>query len=387
MKQVKLSAEGGVAALPSPSLSPSCSDLDDDDDDLPQMTLDSGVTGPVCVGDLVWLKSRYFPFWPAIVKHVYKQKGRVRKITCCFISECIESSDRGKPYTTLCHKNNVLPFSIDPLQHSRLKELGMQSMYASEFYLAVKKAEDFICQWAVEKTVTSLEFFADEIGSTSTGLNGDAASPEEEVSMEDHGSPSLTEDHVSDGSISGSEAREESTMSDAQRKRIDRRKESGQKLIELIKSSHTKQYLQRIWTGQLKCARHDQFRRKAMLSRQQKWEMKMQGHGGPIGDDDQMDELVLTVADFYRSCHPEINMSYVLDVLVPEAIVYALHKVRRVTKKEAEKIFQKGVRWTKEETAAVGQDLIRNADNIDPEDRIMYREKVDRLARRLSFAV
>ena len=42
----------------------------------------------------------------------------------------------------------------------------MQSNYASEFCTAVKKAEDFICQWAVEKTVTSLEFFADDIGST-----------------------------------------------------------------------------------------------------------------------------------------------------------------------------------------------------------------------------
>lgn len=42
----------------------------------------------------------------------------------------------------------------------------MQSNYASEFCMAVKKAEDFICQWAVEKTVTSLEFFADDIGST-----------------------------------------------------------------------------------------------------------------------------------------------------------------------------------------------------------------------------
>ena len=61
--------------------------------------------------------------------------------------------------------------------------------------------------------------------------------------------------------------------------------------------------------------------------------------------------------------------------------------MRRVNKLEAEKIFQKGIRWTKEETAAVGQDMIRNADNIAPEDRIMYREKVDLLARKLSFAV
>jgi len=47
-----------------------------------------------------------------------------------------------------------------------VQALGMQSAYASEFDEAVKKAEDFICQRAVEKTVTSLEFFADEIGST-----------------------------------------------------------------------------------------------------------------------------------------------------------------------------------------------------------------------------
>ena len=40
----------------------------------------------------------------------------------------------------------------------------MQSQYADDFCKAVKKAEDFIVQWAVEKTVTSLEFFADEIG-------------------------------------------------------------------------------------------------------------------------------------------------------------------------------------------------------------------------------
>jgi hypothetical protein len=61
--------------------------------------------------------------------------------------------------------------------------------------------------------------------------------------------------------------------------------------------------------------------------------------------------------------------------------------VLRVNKQKAEKIFQKGIQWTKEEIAAFGQDLIRNADNIDPEDRVMYRENANRLARRLSFAV
>ena len=48
------------------------------------------------------------------------------------------------------------------------------------------------------------------------------------------------------------------------------------------------QYLQTIWTGELACPRRDLFMQKAKLSRRQKLEIKMQGYGGPIGDDDQM---------------------------------------------------------------------------------------------------
>jgi len=38
--------------------------------------------------------------------------------------------------------------------------------------------------------------------------------------VEDHGPHSVTEDHMSDGSVSGGEASEESTLSAAQRKRF-----------------------------------------------------------------------------------------------------------------------------------------------------------------------
>ena len=55
---------------------------------------------------------------------------------------------------------------------------------------------------------------------TATCLNGDSASPEEDTPVEDHGPHSVTEDHMSDGSVSGGEASEESTLSAAQRKRF-----------------------------------------------------------------------------------------------------------------------------------------------------------------------
>ena len=66
-----------------------------------------------------------------------------------------------------------------------------------------------------------------------------------------------------------------------------------------------------------------------------------------------------------------------------QAIVYALQKVQRISNTNAEKLYRQKIRWTKEEMTTAGEDLMRNACNIAPEDRLIYRQRADRLAKRL----
>ena len=68
-----------------------------------------------------------------------------------------------------------------------------------------------------------------------------------------------------------------------------------------------------------------------------------------------------------------------------QAIVYALQKVQRITNTNAEKRYKQKIRWTKEEMATAGEDLMRNACNIAPEDKAIYRHRADLLAKRLSL--
>ena len=68
-----------------------------------------------------------------------------------------------------------------------------------------------------------------------------------------------------------------------------------------------------------------------------------------------------------------------------QAIVYALQRVRHLSNTDAEKRYKQKIRWTKEEMTIAGEDLMRNACNIAPEDKVIYRAKVDRLAKRLSL--
>ena len=68
-----------------------------------------------------------------------------------------------------------------------------------------------------------------------------------------------------------------------------------------------------------------------------------------------------------------------------QAIVYTLQKVQRISNTNAEKRYRQKIRWTKEEMTTAGEDLMRNACNIAPEDKLIYRQSTDRLAKRLSL--
>ncbi|XP_062599392.1 uncharacterized protein LOC134260880 [Saccostrea cucullata] len=71
------------------------------------------------------------------------------------------------------------------------------------------------------------------------------------------------------------------------------------------------------------------------------------------------------------------DWNYVLDVWIPEAIVYAIIRLKKYTRKKAWQRFEKGVYITKKERAEVYKSrVLESAKRISPEDVQRYKENL-----------
>ncbi|XP_062593067.1 uncharacterized protein LOC134254550 [Saccostrea cucullata] len=160
-------------------------------------------------------------------------------------------------------------------------------------------------------------------------------------------------------------------------KRYEKIKERNESLVKFLKSSEVKQYLLDILREKKKSEKHTTYRYGLSKARDG---LKNPGFG-PIADEEQHEDILNTMLAWYtqetKVASDEFpDWNYVLDVWIPEAIVYALIKLKKYTRKKAWQRFEKGVYITKKERAEVHKSILESAKRISPEDVQRYEENL-----------
>ena len=322
-------------------------------------------------GDLIWLKYKSYPFWPAIVRFIYRRKNRITKITVAFI---VGPRHKVK-HNNLCvsyKKDHVYAFgSCGYETQNKLKEQGLSRSLSSslreQFRDAFEEAEAFLF---VHKDQGVSHYFSrifnpgeddwisnasSDVPFTSSGQNSDVYievdDESEKEKAESEAESTDKPDNISDSPI----------YSAATKKKIEKRHKQHEKIVEFIKGKATEEHLQKIVEGTISCDRHKLFYQRNK-NKGERNKLKYAGYG-PIVDFKQKDEIVEVVRRHYmrsKSGKMEYEMiDYCLSVLVPEAIIFALQKMNKKAKsrKKAEEAFNDGPHYFDEETNHMSKEM------------------------------
>ncbi|XP_056022157.1 uncharacterized protein LOC130055028 [Ostrea edulis] len=159
--------------------------------------------------------------------------------------------------------------------------------------------------------------------------------------------------------------------------RYEKIKERNRSLVEFLKSSEVKQYLLEILWEKRRSDKHMVYK----LGRSKERDRLKNPGFGPVADEDQQEDVLYTMMEWYRqetklSDNEIPDVSYVIDVWIPEGIVYGLMKRKKYTPKKAWEQFEKGVYMTKKEKAEVHRSLLESAKRISPEDVQRYEANI-----------
>ncbi|XP_076103503.1 uncharacterized protein LOC143072465 isoform X2 [Mytilus galloprovincialis] len=332
-----------------------CDSSSDSDTDLPEgLSPITGAEYPIAEKDIVWLIWLKFPAWPAFVRRVYRKKRRIHKLSLTFIEGCTKMPNRLR-VTYRC--KTVVPF-IDK-QKQKFIDQGESSIYDPEmrrkFREACEKAESFLHQRALSSlNKEEFSFFSresddeEEIDSdTNMQINSGPNSSDTENRLSD------TEDVLSSSPSPNYNSLEPSAKEIA---RIRKMTEKQSKLVEFVKSEEMKNYLLDIFYERRKSELHQKFIHGTV---KEKNSLRYAGFG-PIYNEEQEEEIVEILKDWlYELPKKDIpDISYVLDVWIPEAIVYALIKTKSYGRTKAKEQFYKGVYMTKSERERQHQSLM-----------------------------
>ncbi|XP_052101172.1 uncharacterized protein LOC127735131 isoform X2 [Mytilus californianus] len=331
-----------------------CDSSSDSDTDLPEgLSPITGAEYPIAEKDIVWLIWSKFPAWPAFVRRVYRKKRRIHKLSLTFIEGCTKMPNRLR-VTYRC--KTVLPF-IDK-QKQKFIDQG-ESIPDPEmrrrFTEACEKAESFLHQRALSSlNKEEFSFFSresddeEEVDSDSNlQINCGPNSSDTENRLSD------SEDILSNSPLPNYHSLEPSAK---EIERLRKMTEKQSKLVDFVKSAEMKNYLLDIFYGKRKSELHQKFVRGTV---KEKNSLRYAGFG-PIYNEEQEEEIVEILKDWlYELPKKDIpDISYVLDVWIPEAVVYALIKTKSYGRKKAWEQFNKGVYMTKRERERQHQSLM-----------------------------
>ncbi|XP_070542460.1 PWWP domain-containing DNA repair factor 3A-like [Ptychodera flava] len=308
------------------------SDDDDDDDDLPDV-FNTPTSQKGCVfkpEEIVWARIRKAPAWPAIVKSIHKKK---HKASVYFI---------GYPQTRKrgfgVNIRNLKPYNCSERDHF------IDSVDTEKFKGCVQQVDDYLRKRGLGTVNVSspLEFFQEE-DSQSFQVDDDAFFdlPEE---SEDDNEPEMKEESVNtrDGP-----KKDNVKTPIAKRKKVYAEKRGTacqrkmQKFLDFImKNDKAKDQLIAIANGTQYSERHHIYMNGP---NSKKMQLKFTGFG-PIVDENQQEDLYHYLLELYGKHILEktggfSGISYVTEVWIPEAILIAIENVRKVSRKEAVKIF------------------------------------------------
>ncbi|XP_069138182.1 PWWP domain-containing DNA repair factor 3A-like [Argopecten irradians] len=345
-----------------PNLQKDLCDSSDSDTELPDAL--SPIVGgpPVSEKDIIMVRWKRHPFWPAYVKKVYKKGQEVIRISVVFIKP-MDNAPMEK-ITMRYRRQTILPFS----EKEKKKILdNLQEENSALFSKACELAEDYL-----DKRV---------LGRWTNGIPGqphmyDSKSEDGKIIDVEDFQPSMM-DNVSECSSGNSNMELLEDPSDSKElKRYEKIKARNENLILYIKSEEMRTYLVQIYQGKRKSERHTKYH-----SNRTKVKDGIRHAGfGPIADEEQQDDIYFTLITWYKEAKglttDELpDFDYVMDVWIPEAIIQALVKTKQYSRGRATEKFSRGVSLTKSERDRVHRSILESAKQISDEDWANHEEK------------
>ncbi|XP_067131259.1 putative leucine-rich repeat-containing protein DDB_G0290503 [Centruroides vittatus] len=330
--------------------------------------------------DVVWVEWKNL-HWPALVRKIYMKQ---KKASIMFI----DSPSSKKPGIRVPIKK-ISTFD-NAERNKKFLSAGRVTSHADTLVKAVQKAEDFLRKRCLGVNITAAQFFGNlddipdyisDVGSsTGTPSEPDSSARERhlsEVSSSRSISPALRltqEEQAKDTESLPGESNEGSDP-EALARRKERRKHQNAKLLQCIKAGKIETHLLGVYRSTIPSERHKLFHSNVASERNK---LKHVSWFGPIDDEEQQEEIYDYCLQLFKSsCEYKDTfdvVAYMFEVWVPEAIVRAIARVRRVKMNQAENIFSRGVNWSKAEK----EEAKREFENfqLTEEERQEHRENM-----------
>ncbi|RWS30648.1 hypothetical protein B4U80_00179 [Leptotrombidium deliense] len=143
----------------------------------------------------------------------------------------------------------------------------------------------------------------------------------------------------------------------------ERRRISNSKLLQCIKDGKIENHLLGVYRETIPSDRHIKFK---TGSDAEKSQLKHVPWFGPIDDEDQQEEIYDYCSQLFKgNFKPDGSfdtVAYLFEVWVPEAIVKAISRIRRIELSDAEAIFVKGVILSKSEKVELEKEILKEAE-------------------------
>lgn len=314
-------------------------DDDDDEEELPSI-LSHQEPESIDKGILVWCKWQKFPYLPAVVTNV---KRKYRKAYVLFIEE--NMSDKN---------NKSLSVSLRNLKHFDCKEKQdlidqAKKDYRQEIEWCIQLISDYRIRVGCHSfTGSFLEYFADDISCP--------VKKQYQLSSAQMTFPSIAEEDLEDSVLETSPQKpSRKLLPDRTRAARDK---ANQKIVEfIVKTKGAEEHLLAI----LKCRKESRWMKDFLSSRQ---------YGTCIETYLEDEEQLELVVNYLKEvAYHEIDTSnlqqllgdgvkFISDVLLPEAIIYAISAVDDIDYKEAEEKYMKGPSVSKREREEFDEEIL-----------------------------
>ena len=290
-----------------------------------------------------------------------------------FVSGDIGSSIGHQFLRVSYRKQNVFPFaSCGHDKHHAFKNDGENSPYKDQFRIAFDAAEYYIFKTA-QKSINIFEHFASLFKSKNVHVATSSASSTVsavEESMQDKTLDAVQPPGTPESADTSEqpETRPSLELSIATQQKIQRRTNQNQRLVDFIKEARCKNHVSDIFHGQVPSERHNLFFQPTKTKAEQNM-LKYSGFG-PIADETQREEVIDILKEYAKDWTEKGQqlqvLDYVLNVLVAEAIIFAIQSVLHKSRSVAEQQFYKGAKYFKEEQQQLERQFDRHLSTESP---------------------
>ncbi|XP_058486238.1 PWWP domain-containing DNA repair factor 3A-like [Solea solea] len=338
--------------LPSWSFQEEPETEEEPEEDLPSFLMEMNKKPPsITEGAFVWHKIRNYPFWPALVKSM---KRKHRKASVIFIDDL------------MIHQKKGFSVGLKTLKPFDCKEADELVCRAKEKYdAAIKWSIDLIKDYTIRIACGSfsgsfIEYFAHDISYPVRRMYPQESSERLTIS-----SDSMLVDSCDDDALDDDSSEQLENVTCCSKRLLPDRTQSVHnratlKLVDFIVKQHkVEERLLAVLRGQ----------------QQSRWLRFFLGSNRRrvvntyLEDEDQLDQVYWYLNDLYAMeiasthCLAEVvftdRVPFVLDVLLPEAIIYAIAGVDNVSVKKAEEKYLKGRCLSNRERQELDEMIVR----------------------------